>query len=1247
MEQKDKINYFNFTGCTQKGRYSKALNPEYVQIDEHSFTDNLVYALGLSKLIRYYDLNNNPDGDWSAFLTDEAVILAAISFIKPAEFEEKFKKLSHKAASFNNSDKKIKYLKRCFQEIYVVAVKFDTWFKNLKDVEDFQQSEVAIRNEISNIIDTKLGAALQKFAGFVVGAEQKDTLGLNLNLPFDNFSFVWNLSNIEPSKVIFEGKTIRDRINNATEALQNIFQLFYESVIYLKQKAIADMEESLEEDNHYPEVALLLTFLKLYEIPQQNINNLTSKYLNYYYRHILRQKERQGVNDQAYLSFYLDKEASEATIPANARFIAGTDNKGRNIFYQTDDEVVINKARLNKMLNVFIAKRQVHVNGETLERVNNIYNSEIPIIKWTEKPALNKRMSYPTFGEDQEGLGENDLTMQQAAIGMAIASPALLLSEGKRELNVRVQLKKESFDAVNVKIKQVAKELGCSFKEAVAKSLLDALQIELTGAEGWLNIKTNIVTIEKPTNSVLIKFDVQSSQPAIVPVDNELHGNQIVSTFPVMRLTLNNESYIYPYSLLNAAEIEQVIISTRVSGMKNLTLHNNVGAVNANSPFYPFGPVPKVGSFLVVGNNEVFQKELSDLKINLEWFQVPQDPHGFKDYYKDYKIDVDNAAYEASISVLEGGKWIPEQPDEKQKVKLFRSQDDPQNPVPNIKAKLASQSTFENIDMDLVAQRADFKEINKHLQYGSMSKRGFMKFELVSPMHAFGHDVYPAIVSDITLENSKSGFLKGKTKKELPRPAFTPQARSISLDYESTTVVTMKENFKAGEHNPHGELYHIHPYGFEKVFPNSAVKNVHFVPGYNVQGELYLGLTDVQPPQEISMLFEMLDEFNISSEEEPPEMEWAYLSNNRWYTLKPSHILRDDTNNFLKTGIIIIQLPENINRENTLLSNEYFWLKVSVKNNIEVASRNLSVASQVAKATLIGNDELYSSGYLDRPMPRYSIQRPVKSIKGIRSVLQPLPSFGGISHENEHAFQARTGERMKHRKRAITTWDYERLILDKFNQIEKAVCLPNMTSNNLSAPGNVLIVVSPFSDKVLNSKEPKASSELLYDIKSFMQEHASPFSRIEVRNPSYERIRVICSVKFSGSHNYGYYIQKLNEDINKYLSGNIGNMSVGTQMDKVIYCSDVITYLRTLQYVEYITSFSMVQAARNITGNYELIDTAEEGSEKGGLKATKPWSVLVPADQHQFTILSDKQDEDSMQAGIDYLELGNDFIINE
>ena len=141
MNQKEKINYFNFTGCTQDQRYSKALESGYVKIDERSFTDNLVYSLGLSKLFNYYNHENKPAGDWSEFLTDEAVILAAISFIEPAELEEEFKKMAHKAVIFNNPEKKLKYLEKCFIKVYELANKIDAWFANLKDIEDYQQEE--------------------------------------------------------------------------------------------------------------------------------------------------------------------------------------------------------------------------------------------------------------------------------------------------------------------------------------------------------------------------------------------------------------------------------------------------------------------------------------------------------------------------------------------------------------------------------------------------------------------------------------------------------------------------------------------------------------------------------------------------------------------------------------------------------------------------------------------------------------------------------------------------------------------------------------------------------------------------------------------------------------------------------------------------------------------------------------------------------------------------------------------------
>ncbi len=1244
-----KDRYLNFSGCSQKYRHSKALRDGYVQIDEKGYNENLVYAYGLSKLINYFDSNGKLDSDWSEFLIDEAVVLAAISFVNPSEIESKFKTNYQKTLTFNSIQKKQTYLKNTFKGIYQVAKKIDVWHKNLKVVEDFINDEVNIRNEIANIIANKLQFALQKFNSFVLGAAEKDGLSIEYIFDFNEFGNIWSLLEIKPSTVIFEGKNKTDKINNACDALQVIFQEFYEAIIYIKQKAQDYLELSLQSDHHFPEVALLLSFLELYKHPQKQINQLSKRYQDYYYRRILQQSERKAKDAEVYLSFTLDNEISRAQISKGEKFIAGADATGKSILFETDYDFEVNKAQLKSLKNVFLEKNTVEFGKELLEFTDNIYCNNLPVIDWQSKKVDDQLVSFPIFGENQKGRGDNDRNMDYARIGFAVASPALYLKEGKREVDLVLNIKEQAFKDINEQLFQYSKYLNISRKEMIVKAFLDAFYLEVTSEEGWLNIKRYVVSLDEASNSIILKFDITSDQPAIVGIDNEIHGNGLKTKYPVLKVYLNNKSYIYPYFLLKEGEVEQIAVKATVTGAKDLVIQNNVGPVNADNPFLPFGPIPNTGSYMIIGSNEIFQKQLEDLKINIEWFDVPKTNRGFSEYYVGYGTKVNNKSFKANISVLDSGRWKPEEDENKQTINLFRTIGKEGEVEPDEKSAVSNKLPLHNLNISKIKQEPNYSNVPGKQAYSNLSKRGFIKLELTNPQDAFGHSVYPNILSDITLENSKTGFLKGKKKKPLPLPPITPKIKSITIDYKSSAVISVKDSLTTDEAilEEQGQLFHLHPFGKAKVFPNSSVKNVKLIPNYDFEGALFLGFKDVMAPQTVSVLFEMLDEFTISSEEEPPEIEWSFLANNAWTSIKPANIIRDDTNGFLRTGIIMINVPADINQSNSILDNNLFWLRVSVRANVEGASNLINVASQVVKATLLGSDEIYNSDYLDKNLAPNTIQRPLKNLKGVKTVAQPLSSFNGRPFENELNFQTRISERLRHRDRAVTCWDYERLVLDNFDQIERGTCLPNMTSSNLNSPGNVLLVVSPFANNVVNSKEPRTSSELLYEIKSFLSNYTSPFVNIEVRNPSYERIRVICSVKFTEAHNHGYYIQQLNEHINNYLSGNMGSNSHGSLVGKVVYCSDVITYIRTLPFIQFVTRFSIVQAARDISGNYVLLDTAKEGDAKDGLQATKPWSVLVPSDQHQITVLIDRKEEQSKQAGIDYLELGSDFIIND
>lgn len=1238
--------FLNFTGSKQENRYSKELHEEYVKIDEKSFADNLVYAYGLSKLFNFHNSEDKLEGDWSSFLIDEAVVLAAITFIDPAEIENRFKSNNQKVFALNSLVKKQVYLGKCFHDIFDLAKRFDDWYLNLRVVENYINDDVIIRNEIANIISYKLSPVMNRFKGMVLGAKEKDTLNISYNFSFNSFSHLWEQDDVEPGKVFFTGKNKSERINHAAESLQLFFQEFYEAIIYIKQKAQDYLDQSLKRDNHFPEVALLLAFLDLYKYPQNLLNDLSKRYQEYYYRKILKQSEKKSLDSKTYLNFTLDNEVKKAFVPEGTEFIAGSDSTGKNILFKSDYDFEVNRAQLVQLNNMFLAKTGVSDGKSFLEHVENIYFNKLNVDR-ADEDKQQQLKSYPVFGENQKGKGESGRTMQNAEVGFSIASPALFLKEGKREVSLELTIRKDRYEDILENLRTYSNYLNISFKEMIVKSFLDAFKLQVTTSEGWMNIDRYVVAFDEKKNKIAIKFDVQPDKQAVVAYDSNIHKDGYSSRYPVLKLLLNNSSYIYPYFLLKSASLEQVTINTAVKGVKDLVIQNNVGQVNPDNPFFPFGPVPAVGSYLIVGSNEIFQKQLDNLTIHIDWFNMPSENQGFSSYYKEYKMGVDNTSYEANISILESGRWKPAEEKDKQVVKIFRSIGTENESSPEAKARLSDKLKLSNIKN--IKQESDFKSIGINKPYNNLSKRGYIKIELSSPQDAFGHKIYPNIISDITLENSKTGFLKGKKKKALPNAPYTPTIKSLSIDYECSTTISVS-SIKTPDVEvleEHGQIYHIHPFGEEKVFPTATAKEINLVPSYDYEGALFLGYEDVEAPQTVSMLFEMLDEFTISSEEEPPEIEWSFLSNNAWYPIKQSNILRDDTNGFLKTGIIQVSIPGDINRNNTILPSDYSWLRVSVKANVEGASNLISVTSQVVKATLIGNDQLYKSDYLSNPLPPKTIQRSLKNLKGIKNVSQKLPSYEGKPFEDEKTFKSRVSERLRHRNRAVTAWDYEKLVLDQFPQIERATCLPNMNSNSLKSPGDVLIVVSPYPDLVINKKEPRASSEMLYEIKSYLKKFMSPFVSIEARNPSYERIRIICSVRFTESHNHGYYIQKLNENINEYLGGNMGGVSHGTLVGKAVYCSDVVTYIRTLPFIQFVTQFSIVQAARDITGNYILLDTAREGDEKDGLNATKPWSVLVPSSQHQITVLIDKKEEQSKQAGINYLELGGDFIISD
>ncbi|MFA0964169.1 baseplate J/gp47 family protein [Roseivirga sp. BDSF3-8] len=1238
-------NNFNIKiGTNQDNRQLKALNLDYVKVDERSFEDLLVFSWSFSRLLNYYNGENQPDGDWSHFLTDEAVILASIIDADPLVPEKRFKDNLQKTILFLKPAKKIKYLKKCFDEIFQLARKFDYWYRQLQAVEEFNRANSSIRNEISSAIGSKLGPSFRKFRGLDELISRDQDIEDRVGMDYSGFDEIWQLYEIEEQN--YGGvEPLKKRIEFVADRLSQIFQGFFETLLYLNQKAPDYLKSSLQTDNHYPEVALFISFIKLFRENQENLNQFTRRHLEFYFHNILHQQPIAPKADKVYLNFIPDETVPFSDVKKGTLFLAGEDPEGNEVRYAADNDLRITHGKISALKSVFIPNKSLNVRGREKKIASRVMQATIPLeggIVGQVNGLLRK--TYPTFGEDQAGKSIHERTMDLASVGFAISSPALKLAEGQREVTVTFHLFESAFKKFEKHLEDLAFADSISENEVFIKSFLEAFDISLSCEEGWFTLSRYVATRNNLQNTISIKFTLGNEDPPVVNFNNEIHRGKYGQGLPVIRFELNSNAYTFVYSLLNEAVLERISFHTSVKGVKNLLLHNDMGLLSANNPFFPFGPMPHVGSYLLIGSSEVFNKSLDELSLDIEWFDLPRHQSGFFGHYHEYKADVDNESFKAKISVLDGGRWVPE-PADQQEFTLFSTVDRQINESPAPQSELQTRKRIDSIDIKSIKQPAYYQGLNEELIYRNTAQRGFLKLELSSPGEGFMHSLYPNVLSQITIDNSRTGFFRNAKKKPMPHTPYSPQIKSLSLNYSSSSVMNIdnrSQNNSEGN-GKRGMLYHIHPFGESVAFPDTSKQEIYLLPEMNYEGSLMIGLSRIHPPETITMLFEMLDEYTITSEEDPPVIEWSYLCHNEWRYLSPSRIVRDETKGFLKTGIIAIELPGDITKGNTLLDGGLYWVRAAAKKNHHTASKIVSVTQQVLTATLA--PQSMGGSHLDEPLPAKTITRSLSNIQGVRAINQPLESFGGIHGEKPEEFYTRVGERLRHKSRAVTAWDFERIVLDKFPAIYKVTCLSGMNSMNLDAPGNVLLVVTPYTNQLANPYEPMASSELLYDIKRYLQSAASSHLKLEVRNPHYERIKIMCSVKFAEGYNYGYYLQKLNEEINRYLIGDLNASRRNLQLGGKVNSSDILSFMRTLPYVDFITEFSMIQAAWDLGGKYVLLDTAREGDERPYLQATKPWSVLVPAQVHQIKVLNETTELHSKQAGIDSLELGYDFII--
>lgn len=1255
-------------GTSQPQRFLPELDPAYVSIDERTPIDLIDFTFKYAQKLRFWETDNVTTGNWIGFIeNDVATLITIVAKKKTDSIREDFQlALDNFLMSTDPDD---------FQELITksleVALEIDSWYK--KSIPNF-----SLNLDLLKVIQTQAAPNMRILVSYDLAAQS--FLGVPPANPIypagvSQLSSIWgDFNTVEEDNSVYGPIAGTDavKMTSAYPSIVAIFETMLNAQEKLSRNAASHFDQILNEyPSHEAHHTLLLTFYQLFTHAQEYGNTLTARHMDFYYKDVLRMIEKDAVPDQVHLLFEPAKNIDSHLLTKGTLFKAGKDSTGKDIFFSLDKNVVINKATVDAVKNIFIHRN-------TDDQINYIFASHVANSTdglGGELPENNP--GWKMFGEHQKLADDiTDIaarTMPNAEIGFAIASPELFLKEGERTISTVLEVDSDSLDAF----------VGFYAGIVDAQNAMGSnVQLFFSGAEGWIQPLANTtVGIDLALNTITITTGLLVEQPAVVPYAEEVLLSPFQTEWPVLKIVLNQASGSVVYDSMKALKLKGFTIDVDVKEVVSLVVANDNGTVDASKPFQPFGPIPEVGSNFYIGSEEVFSKKLKDLTITLDWQGVPS--NNMASYYKEYKknssqeyIGVINSAgtvvnngnhnFTAKLKILDEYRWrdlvevssaigVSEASvstlfsdsgggsdlsttvgsgsffsgggpgglmfvlfaflfyngtSTTNRIELFNHDGGPDGPDPRLPRKLrvnnnnivsvgSGGGTVVNNTFKLLTSYGYKRDVRLQktpiTEYTNSTKRGFVKLELNSP--GFLHDIYPKIQTKQAIALGKHnllGFGTTEAEPQLPNEPYTPVVKLMALDYKSE----FKVNYQLVEFQNYDkrveQLFHVGPFGVAEVFPVADDLLVAADPKkvYNTdslfprfatamdtnaeattEGEFFIGIKNLKPPQGVTLFFQF-DEGTENLDLEVPDVKWSFLSNNQWIDFESKQIANDTTNGLVNSGIIEFSIPKEITNQNTILPAGIHWLRVQVNENTQAFSDVLLLQAQAASATYedIGNDPNRLRSVIE---PRV-ISKFVKKDFSVKTVDQPYASFGGRVEEQSNEFFTRAAERLRHKNRAITIRDYEHLVLEAYPTIYKVKCINHTSKFSENAPGSVSVITIP-DPSVRNDKNPfelKVSKSKLEAIKTFLQQINSALVDLNVRNPTYEKIKVTFGVEFKKEFSdRTFYVNQLSEDIKRFISpwafGEADDIVFGGRIDKSV----ILNFIEERPYVDFVDNF--------------------------------------------------------------------------
>ncbi|KZN32453.1 hypothetical protein [Pseudoalteromonas luteoviolacea] len=966
-----------------------------------------------------------------------------------------------------------------------------------------------------------------------------------------------------------------------------------------------------------PDLALLLTFIDLLAHSQNQFNDFIERHLNYYYQDVLGFEPLAAEPDAAHVLITLN-DVESMTLQPGTEFDGGKDELGNDLTYLSTEPCAINRAVVDNVTTVNKLKT-----SSGLDICRHILSD-------TEQ-GVELDVSAMTFGDGQQSSLDAEVE-----IGFKVASQDLFLSSGKRIISLRFS----------------SDEFGESPLDLTAWP--ESFDVWASTEDGPVLLTAEQVSLNKEKSEIIITVDELFSP--ITPVPDIFIGND--KALPYLSFVLKKSKYQALYGIdlekreklletLTLNEIQEVRISTLVIGANGLIGNNGTGFLDMAKPFEPFGFSPQLAEKFEFTHPELLCKRVARASIELNWVGRPDD---FDAYYKTYlnyqnaitpaaekKENSDTLTWPKNQVLISQSDQNYNELNHKIQADLFYNDDLWEMDIdPEVELAVSQSKSLPANENNISTNRLSFTFDDDNgerdyltLPFNLTQAKEWPKwytFELSN--QDFGHPYYLKVAEYYAYQNSinltkwdpdNGDFIP----TQVPEP-YTPLLDSVKLNYYSESISRAQ---RAAIGNSIW-IEHISPIGRQLQLLEGQ-NNLHLLPQIDDLGYLYIALGSLVTPGQCSVLFQLeaVDGYNFAQR---PDFKWEYYNQGKWHhfsredsqgTGGEGRILQDNTYDLLDSGIIIFSLPE-FDESDQFNQDGKVWIRAAIDSSVlssdythPIYSRLKGVFSQAVKVTL-GSKGHPESHYI-KPLPAESIASLVITDPLIASVEQPFDSFGARVTEDQSRLYRRVSERLRHRDRLLTGWDFEHHTLQTFPELHTARAYK--TSDGV----NMMVIPLNHDSELL---QPKVPRYLMRQIQDEVELRSVPNLDITVVDPIYVEVQLEIIIQIDPRFDIQTTVIELNELIVDTLTP--WNKS-DEQLSHTIYLADVAQALEMHQAVK------MVQVIRG----KRLDDNIRQYAQVSPKTMDE---ILVPSRNHKISLTNVAGD---VFEGIGKWKIQHNFVV--